>query len=128
MKDIQSFLRDKIVINQNELMTLSAGSPGAFISHLEFLDSIPKELFINFRSIPDKPIEALSIAREITENLDIEQQIWFINWLQLHFWIVYTDEIILKRLDKLRRHLKGFVQPRLAWEVALLDVFDFARH
>ncbi|NDG03653.1 MAG: DNA polymerase III subunit delta', partial [Synechococcaceae bacterium WBB_34_004] len=28
----------------------------------------------------------------------------------------------LQRLERLGKHLKGNVQPRLAWEVALLDL------
>ena len=33
-----------------------------------------------------------------------------------------TKEPVQRRLTKLRRHLIGHVQPRLAWEVALLDL------
>ena len=56
------------------------------------------------------------------EALDGEQQLWLINWWQQALWTSSRDVESLKRLETLRRHLLSFVQPRLAWEVALLDL------
>ena len=67
-------------------------------------------------------MEALSLARDLCEALDGEQQLWLINWWQQHLWHSGAGEQSLRRLEQLRRHLLSFVQPRLAWEVALLDL------
>jgi DNA polymerase-3 subunit delta' len=54
--------------------------------------------------------------------LDGEQQLWLIDWWQQQLWTSGAGEQPLRRLETLRRHLLSFVQPRLAWEVALLDL------
>ena len=73
------------------------------------------ELFIRFG-------EALGLARDLTEALDTEQQLWLLQWWQLHLWRQAGQRPVQQRLNVLRRHLLGHVQPRLAWEVALLDL------
>lgn len=107
---------------RNELLNLANGSPGALIKHLETWNTIPSDLLSRMKELPGEPIEALSLARDLTQNLDVEQQIWLINWLQEHHWRKEHDSELLKRLEKLRSHLHSFVQPRLAWEVALLEM------
>ncbi len=108
--------------NQEELLRLSGGSPGALIKHQKAWMSIPEELWIVLRSLPKSPIEALSLARDLTEMLTNEQQLWLIDWLQHHLWLEYFDANLLNRLEGLRAQLLGYVQPRLAWEVALLEM------
>ena len=64
----------------------------------------------------------MTLAREVCEALDTEQQLWLLQWWQWHLWRQQAQEPVQRRLTKLRRHLIGHVQPRLAWEVALLDL------
>jgi len=73
-------------------------------------------------AFPTQPIEALGLARDLTEALDGEQQLWMINWLQQHFWREQKNDQILRKLERLRVQLLSFVQPRLAWEVTLLNL------
>jgi DNA polymerase-3 subunit delta' len=75
-----------------------------------------------FHSLPTQPIEALALARDLTEVLDGEQQLWLINWLQQHLWRLQKSEVVLRKLERLRVQLLSFVQPRLAWEVTFLDL------
>ena len=105
-----------------ELNILSNGSPGALIENVNLWDDIPKELWPRLKKLPKKSIEALSLAKDITENINLEQQIWIINWLQLHLWNKSNNDVAVKRLEKLRIQLVSFVQPRLSWEIALLDI------
>ena len=67
-------------------------------------------------------MEALALARDLCEALDGEQQLWLIGWWQHRLWNSGSSALRLKRLDMLRSQLLSFVQPRLAWEVALLDL------
>ena len=46
----------------------------------------------------------------------------WINWWQQQLWARGAGERPLQRLETLRRQLLSFVQPRLAWEVALLEL------
>jgi DNA polymerase-3 subunit delta' len=73
-------------------------------------------------SLPTQPIEALALARDLTEALDGEQQLWLINWLQQHIWRLQKDQRVLLKLERLRVQLLSFVQPRLAWEVTFLGL------
>ena len=68
------------------------------------------------------PLQRLELAREICEGLDGDQQLWLVQWWQLVLWRSGAGAASLDRLNRLRSHLLAYVQPRLAWEVALLDL------
>ena len=105
-----------------ELLELAAGSPGALLHHRQQWQSLPAGLAQRFIDLAASPVEALALARDLTEALEIEQQLWLLDWWQLRFWRHRQDRAALERLERLRRQLRSFVQPRLAWEVALLEL------
>ena len=107
---------------QPELMALAAGSPGALLEHVRIWTSIPDELKQRLQTIPTSPVEAMALARDLSDQLEGEQQLWLIGWWQQHLWRAHGRQELLIRLDRLRQHLLSFVQPRLAWEVALLNL------
>lgn len=107
-----------------ELLALAGGSPGALLHHAEQWDAVPGGLRDNLASLPTNPADALALARDLTEALSGEQQLWLISWWQHHLWYHQGNTRGLKRLETLRRHLLAFVQPRLAWEVTLLDLLN----
>ena len=107
-----------------ELLALAGGSPGALLHHAEQWDAVPGGLRDNLASLPTTPADALALARDLTEALSGEQQLWLISWWQHHLWYHQGNTRGLKRLETLRRHLLSFVQPRLAWEVTLLDLLN----
>ena len=45
-----------------------------------------------------------------------------INFEQSINWNKEHNPIIVKKLEKLRKQIKAYVQPRLAWEVTLLEI------
>ncbi len=114
--DLQNQFKKKVITR------ISNGSPGAYLENLNIWETIPEELWPNIQSLPKEPIECLSFARNLTDALDCEQQIWLLNLLQNLIWDKTLNSQAIKRLDKLRSHLLSFVQPRLAWEVALLEI------
>ncbi|MDP6309982.1 MAG: DNA polymerase III subunit delta' [Prochlorococcaceae cyanobacterium ETNP14_MAG_4] len=113
-------------LDQPELLAMAAGSPGALLNHLSAWQAVPEEFWSRLQDRPQQPMVALALARDITEALNGEQQLWLIDWWQQHLWIQQSDPTPLKRLERLRSHLLGFVQPRLAWEVALLELMPSA--
>ena len=113
---------DAVADDPAELLALAAGSPGALLDHRQHWSALPQELTQRLRQRPDAPMEALALARDLCETLDGEQQLWLIDWWQQQLWHSGAGEQPLRRLENLRRHLLSFVQPRLAWEVALLDM------
>jgi DNA polymerase-3 subunit delta' len=48
--------------------------------------------------------------------------VWLLQWWQQALWNHHPQPQVLRRLERLRGHLQAYVQPRLAWEVALLEL------
>ena len=108
-----------------ELLAMAAGSPGELLRHRQQL----QELDSDQRALLEQPLEtprqALTLARDIAERLDMEQQLWLIGWWQQRLWRQGCGQPSLVQgkmwdLERLHRQLRGYVQPRLAWEVTLL--------
>mgnify|MGYP003348590743 FL=1 len=111
-----------------ELLELAAGSPGALLAHRRQWRALPPELpprcaaLLAAVDARVKPQEALALARDLSEALEVEEQLWLLDWWQLRLWRQRPDASQQRRLETLRRQLRAYVQPRLAWEVALLDL------
>jgi len=105
-----------------DLQALAAGSPGALLHHVAQWQAVPEDLRSRLELPPHQPAEALALARDLTEALSGEQQLWLLAWWEQVRWRQLGRERELHRLQRLRQHLLAFVQPRLAWEVALLDL------
>ena len=76
----------KKVFNEKELNILSNGSPGSLIENIKMWNDIPNNLWPRLKDLPQKSIDSLSLAKDITETMNVEQQIWLINWLQINLW------------------------------------------
>ncbi len=108
-----------------ELVQLAAGSPGALQEHRLQWQSLPTglaERLLQLLQAGGDPLQAMELARELTEALDGEQQLWLLQWWQQASWNRRQEPATLRRLHQLARHLQAYVQPRLAWEVALLEL------
>lgn len=120
--------------DQAELLELAAGSPGALLEHRSQWQQLPEglvaqlqQLAADTQALPAaEPVSLLALAREISEALDAEQQLWLLQWWELRLWRCGAGQAVLDRLGRLRSHLLAYVQPRLAWEVALLDLAGLA--
>ena len=105
-----------------ELVSFSDGSPGKYLTNLKYWLEISSTLKEKLEIKLTNKIEALKLAKEITDELNIEQQLWFINFQQNNIWDKESNLNIIKKLEELRRQLLTYVQPRLAWEVTLLEI------
>ena len=113
-----------LAVSHPELLALAGGSPGALLEHVRMWTTIPDDLKQRLQSLPTTPLQALTLAKDLSEQLDGDQQLWLISWWQHNLWNLANQPTQLKRLDRLRQHLLSFVQPRLAWEVALLTLVE----
>ncbi len=104
------------------LLELAAGAPGALLEHRRQWGGLPEGLAERMERLGADPLEALGLARDLTEALELDQQLWLLNWWQWRRWHLDRQIGVQIRLERLRRQLQGFVQPRLAWEVALLEI------
>jgi DNA polymerase-3 subunit delta' len=105
-----------------ELQIMAAGSPGALLAHRRQWQRLPEGLTDRLREGSTNPLAALELAREISEGLEGDQQLWLLQWWQNKLWRRHRDRRHVERLEMLRKHLLSHVQPRLAWEVTLLDL------
>lgn len=103
-----------------ELLAIARGSPGEAISSFAQLKAIRPELRQKLENIPIKPRYALEIAKEIDRELDLEAQLWLVDYLQYWSWFRWQDREAVKHWEKIRSFLLGYAQPRLVWECALL--------
>lgn len=102
------------------LLELAGGSPGALREHRSRWAELPPGLLERFLPPPQQPLDCLALARDVTEAVETEQQLWLVELLQLMLWRQHPSAPVQRRLEQLRRQLLGHGQPRLAWEVTLL--------
>ncbi|MGD1904150.1 MAG: DNA polymerase III subunit delta' [Geitlerinemataceae cyanobacterium] len=112
------------ILQQPAIIAASQGSPGAAIASWERLQDIPADTLDRATQPPRSLRAALELAREIAKTFETPDQIWLIEYLQNAYWqkrgvAAYPA---IERLDLARKHLQAFVQPRLVWEVALIDI------
>ncbi len=105
-----------------ELLELAEGSPGALLDHRRQWQSLPEGLADRLLALGPDPLASLALARDLSEALEGEQQLWLLGWWQLAGWRRRQDPVRWRRLERLRTQLLGHGQPRLAWEVALLEL------
>ena len=106
----------------DELISFSDGSPGRYLTNLQYWLEISSALKHTLEIKLNNKIEVLKLAKEITDELNIEQQLWFINFQQDRIWAKESNSSVVKKLEELRKQLLTYVQPRLAWEVTLLEI------
>jgi len=114
---------DQIPIEKiRELIDFSNGSPGQYLINLQSWLSISTTLRQKLEIQLTNQIELLQLAKEITDEMNIEQQLWFIDFQQNRTWIKERNSHKINQLEELRNQLLKHVQPRFAWEVSLLEI------
>ena len=85
-------------------------------------NELSNEIKDNLDSLFSDNLKILKISKLITEELEIDQQIFLANFIQKKYWKKTKNKNTITTLENLKVNLRGFIQPRLAWEVALLKV------
>ncbi len=105
-----------------ELVDFSYGSPGRYLVNLEYWLALSSPLKQKLEIKLNNQIESLKLAKDITDELNIEQQLWLINFQQNRLWRKEKNTKAVTKLEELRKQILKHVQPRLAWEVTLLEI------
>ncbi len=121
---------NEAVLDNPEVMAMAQGSPGGAIAGYQQLQDIPDDLLDALAQPPQSTREALTVAKQVNQALDTEAQMWLIDYLQQRYWqqalqkpgSVPPDAPEL--LATARQHLARYVQPRLIWEVTLMQLAD----
>lgn len=108
------------ILQSVEVMAIAQGSPGRAIESWQQLQALPPELLAQLSRPPKTLRSALEIAQDINQSLDTEAQLWLLDYMQHRYWQNgLASAETLETLEKARRYLLAYVQPRLVWEVAL---------
>jgi DNA polymerase III subunit delta' len=105
-----------------QILVLAQGSPGEAIAAFEQFQSIPPQILATAETLPPDAKTAMAIAKQISKELDVESQLWLIDYLQNHYWRSQGASNAVKSLEEAKGLLASYVQPRLVWEVTLLQI------
>jgi DNA polymerase-3 subunit delta' len=114
------------ILKESSLLEIAQGSPGEAIAAFEQLQAIPAELLAQVTQLPKTPRKALELAKEIDKTLDTEAQLWLVDYLQHSYWQHHHQTGIIQQLEQARKYLLSYAQPRLVWEVTLLQLSQIA--
>ena len=116
------------ILQQPEILELAQGSPGAAIANWHQFQAISPDLLQEAIQPPRSLKAALELAQHIDRELDTAAQLWLVDYLQHRFWQQYLDGDIgqspLPYLEKARKCLLYYAQPRLVWEVTLMAMME----
>lgn len=101
------------------IIELAQGSPQTAITAWETLQNISPDLLAALQNLPLPLVEALTIGKRISQELDLNTQLWLIDYLQTQQWQTQKEIRMLQDLEQAKQWLQGFVSPRLVWEVIL---------
>lgn len=110
------------ILSRKEILAIAQGSPGEAIASMQQLQAIPPELLHEVTQVNKSPRNALELARKIDKNLDAEAQLWLVDYLQHAWWQQTKQPSVCTLLEKARQYLLSYAQPRLVWEVTLLEI------
>lgn len=109
------------LLQRLDVMALAQGSVSSAIEAHQQLELIPDELQEELLQPPRSPRQALELARQVAQ-LELETQLWLIDYLQQHYWQQTGRSKLLEALETARRSLQAFAQARLVWEVTFLAI------
>lgn len=115
------------ILQHPEVLNIAAGSPGNAILSYQQLQKIPSEFIAQVKKIPTSYRHALELAKKIDKELDTEAQLWLIDYLQQYYWQQIYEPKIIQQLEKTRKHLLCYAQPRLVWECTFLALFQISQ-
>ncbi len=117
---------DEEILHHPAILNLAQGSPGNAIASYTQLQSIPEDLLYSLANIPTTVRGMLELAKTIDKTLDMEAQLWLVDYLQQIYWQNTHQGAIIQQLEKTRKYLLAFAQPRLVWECTLLQIQQLA--
>jgi len=115
-------LNNKKYLNLENIIFISNGSPGKLYKNITKLMSIPESIFVDFKNPIYEFEKVFSIAKEIHEEIDLESQEYLLEYIQYCWWKTTLNKEIVFALEKIKNNLNNGINPRLSWEVGLLEI------
>ncbi len=110
------------ILQNPTILNIAGGSPGEAIAAYNKLQNIPPELLTEVTKPPLNYRHALEIAKQIDKVLDIEAQLWLVDYLQQSYWQRGCQPSIIQQLEQARKSLLCYAQPRLVWECTFMSL------
>ncbi len=116
------------VLQHPQMLAMAQGSPGGAIAAYQQLQTIPPELLTALQQPPHSLRDALDQARQVAKALDTESQLWLLDYLLNWYWQSHPTASArwLPGFEAAKGHLRRFVNPRLVWEVTLMQLWEAA--
>lgn len=124
MQQVLSQAGHSDVLSHAPVIAMAQGSPGAAITAWEQLQTIPADLIDRCHQCPTTASDCLTLAQSVEQSLEVDAQLWLIDYLQQMYWQTYGQAQRLQILETARRYLRAYAQPRLVWEVTLLELME----
>ena len=105
-----------------DLINYSNGSPGQFAKNIEIWNELSYEITNKLDSPLKNSLEILELSKLISEQLEIDQQICLVNFIQIIWWRKTKNINLVKKLENLKIYLTKNIHPRLAWEITFLKI------
>ena len=116
----------KIKISKNleieDLVNSANGSPGQLIKNIEIWNKLSDEIIRKLDSPIHNIQEMLELSKTISEQLEIDQQIYLVNFIQIIWWRKIKNIYLIEKLENLKLYLRKNIHPRLAWEITFLKI------
>ena len=106
-----------------DLINSANGSPRQLLNNMEIWNELSEKIINKLDSPIKNSLEILEVSKSISEQLDIYQQIFLVNFIQIVWWRKSKNVALVKKLEKLKFQLRKKIQPRLAWEISFLKIF-----
>ncbi len=109
-------------ITFEDLINSGNGSPIKLWENFEIWNELSDSITSKLEFPIKDNLEILEVSKSISEKLEIYQQISLVNFMQIIWWRKTKNINLVKKLEKLKSHLRKNIQPRLAWEITFLKI------
>ena len=113
---------NKKYLNLKNIIFISNGSPGKLYKNITRLMDISESIFLELKQPIYEYEKVLYIAKRINDEIELEKQENLIDYIQYCWWKKTSNREIVYSLEKLKKNLNNGINPRLSWEVGLLEV------
>ena len=115
-------LKKKKYLNIDNIIFISNGSPGKLYKNITKLMNIPESIVLDLKNPIYEFEKVFNISKKINEEIDLENQEYLIDYIQYCWWKTTLNREIALSLENIKTNLKNKLNPRLSWEVGLLEV------
>jgi DNA polymerase III subunit delta' len=126
-RDLQTVLHNvgqSEILAHPDILQMAQGSPGKAIECWDRLSHLPDGLAQLWETPFPTPKHCLEAAQRIDKGLDVDTQLWLLDYFQYRYWALGRNPAVLKVLEKAKTQLLAYAQPRLVWEVTLLSLWE----